>query len=118
MVDLRAAPSASPEGAGRARELWDAYLRDVGGLQVIKLATERAANSMTLDLLWFWMDWHLFGGFEGLVESGMHPSTVWRKVKRFRVAFEAHPDEYKFPGASVDPVAYWEAARRAETSKG
>jgi hypothetical protein len=98
--------------------VWDAYVRGLGGLPVVKPAVERVARSMTVDLLGFWMAWLLLGGFEGLVESGMHPSTVWRKVKRFRVAFGAHPDEFEFPGVSVDPVAYWEAARRAETSKG
>jgi len=48
------------------------------------------------------------------VEFGMHPSTVWRKVKRFRLTFGAHPDEFTFPGVAIDARAYWDAARKAD----
>jgi hypothetical protein len=71
----------------------------------------RVATTMTTDMLGFWMAWHLHGGFEGLVELGMHPSTVWRKVKRFRTIFGVHPDDYVFPGVELNPEKYWEAAR-------
>ena len=120
MVDFRANPSASPEGAGRARRAWDAYSKRVNAvaLPVLEPAIARVSRDVTIDLLGFWMMWHLHGGFEGLVEFGMHPSTVWRKVKRFRMAFGEHPDVFRFPGVTIDPEAYWEAARQAGNATG
>jgi len=114
MPDFRSDRSASPEGKGRARRAWDAYEKAVGALTLplVHPAIHRIAVSMTNDLVGFWVNWHLHGGFEGLVKLGMHPSTVWRKVKRFRTAFGQHPDEFDFPGLTVDREAYWEAARR------
>jgi len=116
VADFRSDRSDSPEGKGRARRAWDAYAKRVNavGLPVLEPAIERMAKSMTVDLLGFWMAWHLYGGFEGLVEFGMHPSTVWRKVKRFRLTFGAHPDEFTFPGVAIDARAYWDAARKAD----
>ncbi len=83
---------------------------------VLDPAIRRLAHKMTADLVGFWAVWHLHGGFEGLVESGMHPSTVWRKVKRFRQVFGEHPDTFSMPGVTIDAVAYWEAARQAGES--
>ena len=118
MTDFRSDRSESPEGRGRARRAWDAYARRVSkvaspvAVPLLEPAISRVAHNMTVDLLGFWMAWHIYGGFEGLVEFGMHPSTVWRKVRRFRQVFGAHPDEYRFPGVQIDPVKYWDAARR------
>ena len=39
----------------------------------------------------------------GLVETlGMPPTTIYRKVKSFRVVFWIHPDEFEFHGLSLD----------------
>jgi len=113
VTDFRSDRSESPEGNGRARRTWDAYAKGVNALALplLEPSIAHVANTMTVDLLGFWMAWHLHGGFEGLVEFGMHPSTVWRRVKRFRLAFGMHPDEYRFPGVEIDPTKYWEAAR-------
>jgi len=113
MVDFRSDPSTSTEGAGRARRAWEAYARTARKVTtpVLLPAVRPLAVTMTSDLLGFWMCWHMHGGFEGLVELGMHPSTVWRRVKRFRTVFGEHPDEYRLPGVTLDPEAYWEAAR-------
>jgi len=61
------------------------------------------------DLIGFWVMWHLYGGFEGLQRFGMHQSTIWRKVARFRKVTGQHPDEFEMPGISIDPKAYWTA---------
>ena len=59
----------------------------------------------------FWVVWHTYGGFEGLTERyGMHPSTVWRKVAKFRKTFGVHPDEYQMPGVTIEPASFWRAA--------
>lgn len=122
MDDFRSDPSDSPEGKGRARRAWDAYVGAVDRyvnpvvLPAFEPAIRRYAVKATGDLLGFWMAWHLHGGFEGLVELGMHPSTVWRKVKRFRTVFKEHPDTFVLPGVTLDREAYWEAARQAGES--
>jgi len=82
-------------------------------LPVLEPSIRRVATTMSVDMFGFWMAWHLHGGFEGLVEFGMHPSTVWRKVKQFRTVTGQHPDEYRMPGVTIDPVAYWEDARKS-----
>lgn len=106
--DYRADRSDTPEGKGRARGAWDTYARAIGNLSPVRDLGARYATHHTADLLGFWLAWHLHGGFEGLVEMGMHPSTVWRKVKRFRTVFGAHPDVFELPGVDVDPAAYWQ----------
>ena len=113
-MDFRAAPSDSPEGKGVARRAWDGYakrVKVVAESPVLEPAIRWYAVRMVSDLTGFWVAWHLYGGFEGLVELGMHPSTVWRKVKKFREAFGAHPDEFTMPGVTVDPEAYWDFVR-------
>jgi hypothetical protein len=122
VTDFRSDRSESPEGTGRARRVWDAYARRVSAVgrpvlaPVLDPAINRYAHNATVDLLGFWMAWQLHGGFEGLVEFGMHPSTVWRKVRRFRQVFGAHPDDYRFPGVKIDAAKYWDAARRSTES--
>src|SRR5437660_1129418 len=115
MADFRSDKSESHEGKGKARRAWDAYARAVNAvaLPVLEPGIRRIARVMTSDLVGFYVIWHLHGGFEGLVESGMHPSTVWRKVKRFRMAFGQHPDEYRFPGVTINAKQYWDAARES-----
>jgi hypothetical protein len=118
--DFRSERSESPEGKGRARRAWDAYAKTVNMVvtgPLFEPSIRRVAHSMTVDLLGFWMAWHIYGGFEGLVEYGMHPSTVWRKVRRFRSVFGVHPDEFVLPGVTIDPAAYWEAARSGQVGK-
>lgn len=38
----------------------------------------------------------------------MDPSMIWRKVKRFGLAFSQHPHEFKMPGIDLDVEAYWQ----------
>lgn len=111
--DFRSDRSDSPEGKGRARAAWDAYCRTVtkASRPVIEPAARRWAATHTADLVGFWTMWHLHGGFEGLVEMGMHPSTVWRRVKRFRMVFKQHPDEFEMPGVHINVGEYWDDAR-------
>jgi hypothetical protein len=114
--DFRSAPSASPEGRGKARAAWDAYVRVI--TPAIEPAAKRIARAYTMELLGFWVCWHLYGGFDGLQQAfGMHPSTIWRKVARFRKTFGAHPDEYVFPGIEIDTVSFWKAAAAPETEE-
>jgi hypothetical protein len=105
----------TPEGMGRARRLWDGY---VGVIEkriypsvapFIEPALQPVGRQVVEDLIGFWVLWHLYGGFEGLERFGMHPSTIWRKVARFRKITGQHPDEFVMPGIAIDPKAYWES---------
>ena len=110
----------TPEGEGRARKLWLQYrsLRDrhitPALTPFVRPAVEPVARQMVEDLFGFWLLWHLYGGFEGLEKFGMHPSTIWRKIARFRKMTGQHPDVFRMPGVEIDPEAYWAAANGAE----
>jgi hypothetical protein len=111
----------SPEGRGVARRAWDAYSGAVGKVAtpaLRPLVQKYAAGSM-VDLVGFWVVWHLEGGFEGLLRLGMSRASVYRRIKLFRMAFGAHPDEFEMPGVSLDLAAYREewAARHAAKSQ-
>jgi hypothetical protein len=116
--DYRSDPSASPEGAGRARRAWDAYARTVNRTigpsvaPILKPVAEPIGRQVVEDLIGFWVMWHLYGGFEGLEKFGMHRTTIWRKVARFRDIIGEHPDTYEMPGVKVDAKAYWESDQK------
>ncbi len=76
----------------------------------VKPAVDPLSRQVVEDLVGFWVLWHLYGGFEGLERFGMHPSTIWRKVARFRKVTGQHPDEFEMPGIAIDPEAYLAAS--------
>ena len=49
------------------------------------------------ELIGFWVAWHLGGGFQKLERGGWYRATIFRKIRRFRAAYGAHPDEFVFP---------------------
>jgi hypothetical protein len=110
--DYRSEPSESLEGRRIARRAWESYAKAVNKpvRPLFELAARRIAASQVCDLIGFWTVWHLHGGFEGLEELGMHRATIFRRVKRFRTVFGAHPDEFEMPGVEFDPAAYWKHA--------
>ncbi len=111
VVDFRSDPSESVEGKGIARSAWDAYSRRVNQVTVpvIEPLAGVWARKVTADLVGFWVMWHSLGGFEGLERYGMHKSTIWRKVKKFRLVTGYHPDEFKFTGITVEPEKLWDS---------
>jgi hypothetical protein len=115
MPDYRSAPMETPEGKGLAKRAWDAYVKSVkltvfpSVAPFIEPAFEPVARQILEDMIGFWVMWHLYGGFEGLERFGLHKSTIWRKVKRFRQITGVHPDEFVMPGITIDAKAYWEA---------
>jgi hypothetical protein len=87
--DFRSDPMETPEGQGVAKKAWEAYVK-----------------------IGFWVMWHLYGGFEGLVEFGMNKSTIWRKVARFRKMTGEHPDVFVMPGIEIDQKTYWSSSTK------
>jgi hypothetical protein len=119
MVDFRSDRMESPEGRGVARKAWEAY---VGGVRKVTdpalrpLVMRYAAGSI-VDLYGFWVVWHLEGGFEGLLAMGMSRASIYRRIKLFRIAFGAHPDEFVLPGISLDLAAHREGWARMKKAK-
>ena len=117
VVDFRSDRMDSPEGRGIARRAWEGYVGAVGKVATpaIKPLVRKYAAGSIVDLIGFWAVWHLEGGFEGLLRMGMSRASIYRKIKLFRIAFGAHPDEYEMPGISLDLVAFREgwAAKQA-----
>lgn len=118
--DLRSDRMPSAEGQGLARTAWEKYVsgvRKVVEPAVTPLARRWGASAIA-DLVGFWALWHLHGGFEGLQQLGMGRTTIFRKVKRFRQVFGAHPDELaQLPGIRLDVAGYWKNAERDEAER-
>jgi hypothetical protein len=119
VTDFRSDRMESPEGKGIARRAWDAYAGAVGKVAspVLKPAVHMYAAGSMVDLVGFWVVWHLEGGFEGLRAMGMSRASIYRRIKLFRIAFDAHPDEFVMPGVTLDLAAHregwaeWKAAK-------
>ena len=111
--DFRSDPMETPEGQGIAKKAWKAYVKAVDRRTPpfvrakMQSALEPWGSQYVEDMIGFWVMWHLYGGFEGLIEFGMNKSTIWRKVARFRRMTGEHPDVFVMPGITIDPKAYW-----------
>lgn len=89
--------SAAEDGQRALAELPDEATEDLA-----ESAVERA------ELAAFWMAWHLAGGFAGLQREGYDRSTIFRKVKRFRMVLGEHPDTYRFSWLKIDFAQAWD----------
>lgn len=118
--DFRSDRMSSPEGKGIARRAWEQYaatVNRVAGPAVQPLA-ERIAAPMAVDLMGFWLVWHLEGGFAGLRRIGMSRSSIYRRIKMFRRAYGQHPDEFRLAGVRLDLAEYaavWGQSPKIET---
>ena len=108
VVDFRSERMETPEGRGVARRAWDAYANAVGKVTTpaLRPMVQMYAAGSVVDLIGFWAIWHLEGGFEGLQRMGMSRASIYRRIKLFRIAFGAHPDEFEMPGIKLDLVDF------------
>jgi hypothetical protein len=123
--DFRADKSDTVERAGNASGRWYAYHARLDEDVVAEAFPMRAlhaeqypgfvrddiaADAMEQsELIGFWVAWHMAGGFAALEEGGWHRATIFRKVRRFRARYGAHPDEYSFPWIRIDLEGAWAA---------
>jgi hypothetical protein len=119
VVDFRSDRMETPEGRGKARQAWEAYAGAVSKVTApaLRPLVRKYAAGSIVDLVGFWAVWHLEGGFEGLQRMGMSRASIYRRIKLFRIAFGAHPDEFEMPGIALDLVAYregWAAMNKAK----
>jgi len=104
----------SPEGHGNARKAWEAYSRTVTRLAepAVRPFAFWVAGKIVEDLAGFWLLWHLEGGYEGMERLGMSRSAAYRRINSFRKHFGVHPDDYEFPGVTIDLPVYLAARER------
>src|SRR5689334_12635816 len=97
---------------GNLRRAWDAYDKAVKNAAepLLRPVAEKIAGPLTIDLVGFWLTWHLEGGFEGLQRLGMSRASIYRRVGIFRKTFGVHPDEFEFPGVTIDLDKYLRTA--------
>lgn len=99
--------------AGIPEDVRDAagYGRDFGLGSLAEWANDRMKEFS--ELVGFWISWHVAGGFEELESAGWHRATIYRKIRRFRAVFDAHPDEYEFPWIKLDLDRKWSTDLRS-----
>ena len=73
--DFRSERMPSPDGKGKARAAWDAYVAAVGKVAETPPVEDGDRTLRGVDgrgdLFGFWLWWQLEGGFEGLRRAGM-----------------------------------------------
>src|SRR5947209_13058308 len=108
VTDFRSDRMPSPEGKGIARRAWDAYAAQVDRIArpAIEPLARKVAVPVWLDMMGFWLAWHLEGGFEGLQAQGMSRASIYRRISLFRRTLGMHPDEFVFSGVKLDIEAY------------
>ncbi len=47
----------------------------------------------------------------------MSRASIYRRIKLFRLAFDAHPDEFEMPGITLDLVAFREGSAEKKKAK-
>lgn len=123
--DFRTDKSDSVEGGGKAAARWYAYhgaldedvVAEAFPMQALDkedypdfVRDDIAEDAMEQsELIGFWVAWHMAGGFAALEEGGWHRATIFRKVRRFRARYGAHPDDYSFPWIRLDLENAWAA---------
>jgi hypothetical protein len=118
-VDYRTQRMPTAEGHGTARDnlmrAWSAYERGVKNVAepLLRPLADKIAAPVVLDMTGFWLAWHLEGGFEGLQRLGMSRASIYRRVSLFRKTFGAHPDEFSFPGVSIDVDEYLRSSAKS-----
>jgi hypothetical protein len=116
--DFRAEPSLSPEGDANATSRFATWAQanldpiidpepaaeGYGMDRLAEVDRDRMAARVIKEseLIAFWLAWHRAGGFAQLERGGWDRSTIFRKLKRFRIFYGIHPDDASFPWLGAD----------------
>lgn len=126
--DFRAEPSLSPEGDANATSRYSGWAQTNldpivdrepaaeghGMDRLAEVDRDRMAARVIKEseLIAFWLAWHRAGGFAQLERGGWDRSTIFRKLKRFRIFYGIHPDDASFPWLSADFERAWTGDRQ------
>ena len=134
-LDFRSDKSDSAEGGRVAVHRWAGYHHNLDEDVVAQAFSTPAQSMEELDaeirdglaadalerseLIGFWVAWHLAGGFDNLERGGWHRATIFRKIRRFRATYGAHPDEFVFPWIQLDLDTAWseQISRQLEAAR-
>ncbi len=134
-LDFRSDKSDSAEGGRVAVNRWAGYHHHLDEDIVAQAFSTPAQSMEELDpeirdalagdalerseLIGFWVAWHLAGGFDNLERGGWHRATIFRKIRRFRATYGAHPDEFVFPWIHLDLDTAWseQISRQLEAAR-
>ena len=134
-LDFRSDKSESAEGGRVAVSRWAGYHHNLDEDVVAQAFSSPAQSMEELDpeirdalasdalerseLIGFWVAWHLAGGFDNLERGGWHRATIFRKIRRFRATYGAHPDEFIFPWIQLDLDTAWseQISRQLEAAR-
>ena len=122
--DFRSEKMDSPEGRGIALGRWSAFWYSIPDDVLADAYGDNPKRSIAdyddevrddiaeavlddSELIGFWVAWHQAGGFAHLESGGWHRATIFRKIRKFRTRFGAHPDEYVFPWIKLDLKRSW-----------
>lgn len=126
--DYRSAKMDTIEGLGLAQAHWFQWLSELSDEQAAAVLDMPQVTIFTnssrhepkrkdaqpvsakerSELLGFWITWHLAGGFRRLEQWGWHRTTIHRKIRRFRDAYNgAHPDECEFNWITLQLDRTW-----------
>jgi hypothetical protein len=84
-TDFRSDRMDSAEGRGyarKAKDAWNAYADAVNkvALPMAKPLIDGIAANQAVDLMGFWLVWHLEGGYEGLRKTGICNLSPYRHI--------------------------------------
>jgi hypothetical protein len=115
VADFRSERMPTPEGEGNARDAWDEVWTDTYRLSRaineriyaiapwLKRVNRPQAGRAAVDLVGFWVMWHLAGGFDGVQQAtSMSRAAMYRRIALFREVFGEHPDVFRMPGVTID----------------
>lgn len=76
-------------------DMWEKVGLLGGMIPGVAPVAQGIARNTVQRLLGFWVLWHLYGGLEGMIASGVgSSSSVYRQVGEFRSVFGVDVDEW------------------------
>jgi hypothetical protein len=58
---------------------------------------------LPVDVVGLWVAWHLYGGMNGLLGTGISRATAHRRLAKFRRIVGEHPADVRIVGVWVNP---------------
>lgn len=94
MAEDQKETSGSPRAA-RPADAWNALAMVGGMIPGVSTVAHGVARSVVQRLMGYWLMWHLYGGIDGLISSGvMSSATAYRQKAEFLRVFGVEVEEF------------------------